>query len=119
MSYPQLLPDSNPAKDYVSFSVPNKRVVRKIARDFDQEENLRVQVLSKALTNTIDELAFLFSKCELEVFPAESRNETRVILYVPYLRPKSTEKDYRRKAVHNSYNYMLRLHTIPEEVEEV
>jgi hypothetical protein len=115
MSYPQILPDSDPAKDYVSFSVPNKRVVRKIARDFNQDEDLRVQVLSRALTNYIDELALLFSRFELDVSPADSRNESRVVLYA---RPRKSRALHLRMTASNSYKYMHRLNTIAEECEE-
>ena len=83
MSYPQLLRDSNPKNDYVTFSVPNHRLVRKIVHDSEEEENLRIQVSGKALTTKIEELALLFSKYNLEASPIEGSNEMRVRLFVP------------------------------------
>lgn len=83
MSFPQLLPDSDPGKDYVTFSVPNERVVKKIVRDSDEVENLRVKAASQSLTDRIKELALLFSKYNLEASPIEDRNEVLVRLFVP------------------------------------
>jgi hypothetical protein len=87
MSYPQLLPDSDPAKDYVTFSVPNQHIVRKIEHDSDNEDNLRIQVFSKALIRRVDELAHLLTKYNVEAVPVDNRYEILVKLFVPTLPP--------------------------------
>ena len=85
MSYPQLFHSGVLSSEYVTFSVPNARVVRKIANDSDLEDNLRRKVFGMALTPRIEELAFLFSLYRLEVSPMEGRSETMVRLFKPYI----------------------------------
>jgi hypothetical protein len=87
MSYPSLLVDKQPSSNFVTFSVPNRRVVRKIELDSDVEEHLHIQVCAKALSGKVQELAVLFSKFDLEASPIEGRNEIRVRLFVPNLPP--------------------------------
>ncbi|KAF2194736.1 hypothetical protein K469DRAFT_706220 [Zopfia rhizophila CBS 207.26] len=98
MSYPQLLHDSDPKKDYVTFSVPNHRVARKIMNDAEYEENLRIQVSGKALSVKVEELAALFSKYNVEASPIEGHNELRVKLSVPA--PPAHRLPERRYVVH-------------------
>ncbi|KAF1971145.1 hypothetical protein BU23DRAFT_570145 [Bimuria novae-zelandiae CBS 107.79] len=83
MSYPGLLPDSDPKKDYVTFSVPNHKVIRRITKNLEDDENLRVQVSGKVLGKKLDEIAILFKRYEIESSPIEGHQELRVRLYVP------------------------------------
>ena len=86
MSYPQLLGENNIDDSFVTFSVPNRRIVRKIERDSENKDNLHIQTCAKSLTNKISELALLFSKFDLEA-SARGPNEVCVRLFVPTLPP--------------------------------
>lgn len=83
MSYPGLLPDSDPKKDYVTFSIPNHKVIRKIIRNSEDHEHLRLQISGKASGKLLDEIALLFATCEIESSPIRGRQELRVRLFVP------------------------------------
>ncbi|KAF2680642.1 hypothetical protein K458DRAFT_392686 [Lentithecium fluviatile CBS 122367] len=83
MSYPQLLRDSDPLRDYVTFSVPNQHVIRKIINDSEDEETLRKKVIGKALTSRLDEIFSLFRKYNLETSQVEGHHELRIRLFVP------------------------------------
>jgi hypothetical protein len=98
MSYPQLFCDSVPSDDYVTFSVPNARVVRKIVNDSDMEDDLRRNVFGKALTPMIEELAFLFSLYQLEVSPINGRSEAMVRLFMPYIPTRPAPTPPKRRA---------------------
>ncbi|PSN59584.1 hypothetical protein BS50DRAFT_656775 [Corynespora cassiicola Philippines] len=88
MSYPQVLADSSPQDDYVTFSIPNYFVLRKIARHSEQEENLRVKAAGNVLLENMDEISLLLSKFHLDTAPVKGRNELRVRLSVPSLPPR-------------------------------
>ncbi|KAK7179089.1 hypothetical protein PSPO01_14872 [Paraphaeosphaeria sporulosa] len=83
MSYPGLLPGNDPKRNYVTFSVPNHRVFRKIIKNLEDDEHLRVKVSGKALEKRMDEVATLFERFEIESSPIEGHQELRVRLFVP------------------------------------
>lgn len=64
MSYPSLLPDSD-LRDYITLPIPNHNVIRKIIKNSENDEILRLQIspkmLYKMLENTSDGFALLFA----------------------------------------------------------
>ncbi|KAF2257702.1 hypothetical protein CC78DRAFT_599266 [Lojkania enalia] len=84
MSYPQLLCDNDLQKDYVTFSVPDHCVARKIRDDAEDDLNLRKRVAGKTLLNKLYELIELFENLNLEASPIEGRCEVQVKLCVRY-----------------------------------
>lgn len=81
MSYPKLLHPRCSSDDYVVFTVPNDRVIRKITTDCIVEETLRVQVAAKVLSSKVAELASLFSDFHMEATSIKGRNEMTVKLF--------------------------------------
>ena len=83
MSYPSMYPDSDPKKDYVTFSVPNHRVIQKIIRNSQDDEHLRIQISGRILEKYLDEIALLFVKYDIESTPIKGHQELRIRLCVP------------------------------------
>lgn len=83
MSYPSLLPGSDPKRNHVTFSVPNHKVIRKIMKNLEDDENLRVKVSGKAIEKRLDEIVSLFERYEIESSPIEGHQELRVRLFGP------------------------------------
>ncbi|KAF9733721.1 hypothetical protein PMIN03_012947 [Paraphaeosphaeria minitans] len=88
MSYPSLLPGNDSKRNYVTFSVPNHKVIRKIIRNLEDDEHLRVKVSGKALEKRLDEVATLIERFDIESSPIEGHQELRVRLFMP--RPSKT-----------------------------
>ena len=83
MSYPNLLPGSDAKRNYVTFSVPNYKVVRKIVDDSEEEEDLRKKVSGRSLEKNLTEIATLFKNYEIESAPIAGHQELQVRLFVP------------------------------------
>jgi hypothetical protein len=127
MSYPQLLYPRKLAEDFVVFTVPNHRVVKKITRDGEQEANLRINAAAKSLSSGVSELAFLLSTYSAEVIEGHGKNELKIKLGTESLATRESRRERviverqpetRDDSSQDSKTAMWRLETIEEGDEE-
>jgi hypothetical protein len=81
MSYPQVLRNNNLGDEYVTFTVPNSRIAKKVHRDQKRTESLRVQVAAKALKSKYREVLLLFDKYYLEASVHAGNSELKINLF--------------------------------------
>jgi hypothetical protein len=127
MSYPQLLHPRKPTEDFIVFTVPNHRVVKKITRDGEQITNLRINAAAKSLSSSVSELAFLLSTYNAEVLEMHGENELKIKLGTGSLTIGEGRRgrviverqpETRDTSLQDSRTAMWRLETIHEEDEE-
>ncbi len=82
MSFPQFQYEKSRGKNYFIFTVPDHRVVDKIARDRNHDETLRVKALAKSLSENIDDLRnlLLHYRHGLEATATDDRFELKLKL---------------------------------------
>jgi hypothetical protein len=85
MSYPQYHQHFSQHKHYITFTVPNRQVINKIAQDALDSNRLYVTTLARSLSKNIKELAIIFREYELATSPIEEEHELRVRIVLPYL----------------------------------
>ncbi|CAI6338108.1 unnamed protein product [Periconia digitata] len=80
MSYPQL----NYVQDdgYVTFTIPDARLLRKIRYHREEAIDLRKQALGTLLGYTVKDLTSILNNYDCQMFPIHNRNEVRVKIYL-------------------------------------
>jgi hypothetical protein len=66
----------------IGFMVPNKRIVRKILRHSDEEEQLRIKAAGVVLFHKVNSLSYMISRHRICV-ELVRRNELAITLFLP------------------------------------
>jgi hypothetical protein len=90
MSYPNTLRGSDPSDGFVTFSIPNSRIIKKIFHDSEEDDDLRRKVSGNLLIIRVAELAHIFQNYDIEASPIQGSHEHRVRLYVPVPAPEAS-----------------------------
>jgi hypothetical protein len=80
MSYPSYHVLSDLA---IQFTIPNRRIVKKIIKDVRNDENLRIQQAGLLLFDKVESLRSTLARYRVQVEPVEIRNELQITLFLP------------------------------------